>query len=79
MEPTSIVVAVLSLLGTFGGSLLGIRESNKIVELRLNDLEKKVDKHNNVVERVAIAERDIKSNCRRINELEDVLPRASGR
>lgn len=79
MEPTSIVVAALSLLGTFGGSLLGIRESNKIVELRLNDLEKKVDKHNNVVERMAIAERDIKSNGRRIDELEDVLPRVSGK
>lgn len=79
MESTSMVVAALSLLGTFGGSLLGIRESNKIVELRLNDLEKKVDKHNNVVERMAIAERDIKSNCRRIDELEDVLPRVSGK
>lgn len=79
MEPTSIAVAALSLLGTFGGSLLGIRESNKIVELRLNDLEKKVDKHNNVLERMAIAERDIKSNCRRIDELEDVLPKVYGR
>jgi len=79
MDWTTIIVAVIAFAGTFGGSLAGIRQSNKVVEIRLYELEKKVDKHNNIVERMAAVERDIKSNCRRLDELEDVLPRAAGK
>lgn len=84
MDWTSIVVAVLAFLGTLAGSALGIRQSNKVVELRLDTLddkmdnmEKKMDKYNDVVERVAIVESDIKSHDRRIGDLESVLPRVT--
>ena len=75
MDWTSVAVGVLALLGTLGGSALGIRQSNKIVEMRIINLEKKMDKHNNVIERMQIVENEIKSNCRRLDELEDVHPR----
>ena len=45
------IVALLSLAGTLIGSLSGILVANKLVNYRLGQLEKKVDKHNSVVER----------------------------
>lgn len=75
MDWTSVSVALLALLGTLGGSALGIRQSNKIVELRIINLEKKMDKHNNVIERMQIVESELRANGRRLDELEDVHPR----
>lgn len=46
-----IFVAVLSLAGTLAGSLCGILAANRITVYRIEQLEKKVDKHNSVVER----------------------------
>lgn len=46
-----ILVAIFSLAGTVIGSLAGILAANKLVNYRLGELEKKVDKHNSVVER----------------------------
>ena len=61
MEST-VVVAILSLVGTLGGSIIaGIVSNNK--------LERKVEKHNSVVERVAIAENTLKSQQHQIDEL----------
>lgn len=56
MDWTSIIVAGIAFAGTFGGSVAGIRASNRLVEHRLGELEKKVDKHNNLVERVTKVE-----------------------
>lgn len=52
----SIVVAILSLIGTLIGTLGGIVAANKLVAYRIEQLEKKVEKHNQVVERVYILE-----------------------
>ena len=49
---STIIVALLSLLGTLIGSLGGIIASNKLVIYRIQELEKKVNKHNEVIERV---------------------------
>ena len=48
----TIVVAILSLIGTFIGSLGGILAANKLVVYRIDQLEKKVEKHNGVIERM---------------------------
>lgn len=73
----SIVIAILSLVGTIIGSLLGILASNKLVVYRIEQLEKKVEKHNSVIERVYILEKDdavikedIKVANHRIEDLE---------
>lgn len=49
---STIIVALLSLLGTLIGSLGGIIASNKLMIYRIQELEKKVNKHNEVIERV---------------------------
>lgn len=47
-----IIVAILSLIGTLVGTFGGIVTANKLTTYRIEQLEKKVEKHNNVIERV---------------------------
>ena len=51
MNP-EIIVGILSLIGTFVGTMGGIMTSNKLTSYRLNLLEQKVDKHNNLIDRM---------------------------
>lgn len=48
----TIIVAGISLIGTLFGTLGGIMASSKMTTYRIEQLEKKVEKHNNLVERV---------------------------
>ena len=50
MSP-EIAIALLSLTGTLGGSLLGVLASSSLTRYRIEQLEKKVAAHNNIVER----------------------------
>lgn len=72
----TIIVALLSLAGTLMGSLFGILAANKLVVYRIEQLEKKVEKHNNVLERVYILETDdavIKEDLKVVNHrIEDL-------
>ena len=56
----TILVAVLGCIGTIIGSISGILIANKLVNWRLQRLEEKVDKHNRLIERMTVAENDIK-------------------
>ena len=74
----TIIVAILSLIGTLAGSLLGIIAANKLVIYRIEQLEKKVEKHNNVLERVydlenseAVIKEEIKVANHTIEDLEN--------
>ena len=49
---SEIVVAILSLVGTFIGTIGGILATQKLVTYRLQKLEEKVDKHNNLIDRM---------------------------
>ena len=51
-----IVVAIIALVGTAIGSLGGILAANRLTTYRIEQLEKKVDKHNCVVERITVVE-----------------------
>ena len=68
---SEIIVAFLSLVGTLGGSFLGVVASSKLTHYRLKQLEKKVDMHNHVVERVFVLEEQMKVANHRIADLED--------
>lgn len=74
----AILVALISLVGTLGGSFGGILTANKLTTYRIQQLEKKVEKHNNVIERVynlekneAVMEEEIKVVNHRIGDLEE--------
>lgn len=47
----TVIVALLSLVGTVAGSGLGVLASQKLTQYRLEQLEKKVQAHNNLIER----------------------------
>lgn len=49
---STIIVALVSFAGTVIGTIGGIMATNKLVTYRLEQLEKKVDLHNNAVERL---------------------------
>ena len=68
MEP-EIVVAICSLVGTLVGSLAGIMAANRLTNYRIEQLEEKVKKHNNLVERMTIVEQSTKSAHHRLDEL----------
>lgn len=53
---SEIIVALLGLLGTLAGSFLGVVAAGKLTQYRLQQLEEKVNKHNNLVERTYVLE-----------------------
>lgn len=55
----AIIVALLGLLGTLAGSYLASRKTTALVVYRLEQLELKVGKHNNLVERTYALEESV--------------------
>ena len=74
----TIIVSLISLLGTLGGTLGGILVSNKLTNYRIEQLEKKVEKHNQVIDRVyelekrdEVEKEEIKVINHRVADLEE--------
>ena len=75
-EAATIIVGFMSLLGTLAGSFGGI----KLMTYRIEQLEKKVEKHNSIIERTykleewaAVKDEQIKVANHRIEDLETKL------
>ena len=69
----SLITGVFALLGTY----LANRKAASLIEYRLSELEKKVDKHNNVIERTykleertELQEAELKRHSKRLENLE---------
>lgn len=67
---TEIVVALLALAGTALGSVAGILTANRLTNYRIQQLEIKVDKHNNFAGRIPVIEEQIKVINHRVGDLE---------
>lgn len=63
---SEIIIAILSFIGTMAGSFSGM----KLMSYRIEQLEKKVDKHNNFAERIPLIEEKIAVANHRISDLE---------
>ena len=75
-----VLVALIGLLGSGLGSVLGILVSSKLTQYRLEQLEKKVEVHNQVIDRVykleertELQEEKIKVANHRIGDLEEAV------
>jgi type VI protein secretion system component VasK len=73
----AVVVALLSLAGTLTGSYFAQRRSTALISYRLEQLEQKVNKHNNLIERTyrleekcALYDEKIRVANHRIEDLE---------
>ena len=64
MDIGSIIVAVIAFAGTLSGSFIAQRKSTALIAYRLEQLEIKVGKHNNLIERMY----KIEGNCRVLDE-----------
>ena len=62
----TVIVAIISVIGTFFGSLSGL----KLTSYRIEQLEKKVDKHNNFAERLPVVEEEIKNINNRLDRMD---------
>lgn len=73
-----VIVGLLSLVGTIIGTLGGIIATSRLTTYRIEQLEKKVDKHNHLIERVydieqhnAVIDEKIEVANHRIDDLEE--------
>jgi hypothetical protein len=73
----NVVIAVIAFFGTLTGTFGGIIASNKLTNYRIQQLEKKVDAHNDLImrtfkleEKSAVFEEKIKVANHRIKDLE---------
>lgn len=66
----TIIVSAISMIGTIIGSMMGVMKSNDKTLYRIEQLEKKVEAHNNLVERMTVVEQETKSNNNRLKRLE---------
>ncbi|PPK77487.1 hypothetical protein BXY41_11625 [Lacrimispora xylanisolvens] len=69
--PMEIMVALIGLAGSGIGTFAGIVASSKLTNYRIGQLEKKVDKHNTVIERTFRLEEQMKVANHRIADLEE--------
>ena len=73
----TVLVAILSLVGTLAGAYIANRKSIALIAYRLEQLENKVNKHNQVIERTykleeheAVMQEQIRVANHRIEDLE---------
>lgn len=74
-----VFTAAISLVGTLVGTLGGIALSSNLTNYRIEQLEKKVEKHNNLITRTykleqefAVMDEKVKVANHRIDDLEDL-------
>jgi hypothetical protein len=67
----TIVASILGLAGSAVGSLCGVLINTKLSNYRIEQLEKKVDKHNNFSDRIPVIEEQVKVINHRIDDLEN--------
>lgn len=63
---TEIIVSLITLIGT----LITVWSGNKLTAYRIEQLEQKVNKHNNLIERTFKIEERLSVDEQRINDLE---------
>lgn len=71
----TVIVAILSLVGTIAGSLGGILVASKLTNYRLQQLERKVDEHNGFGRLIPVMQEQIKELRADINKLQAEVAR----
>ena len=76
----SIIAAAIALIGSLAGTYFANRKASALIAYRLEELEKKVEAHNDLIERVyrleqhnEVQDTKIKEAERRIEDLEEAV------
>ena len=69
----TIIVSLISLVGSLGGTFGGILVSNKLTNYRIEQLEKKQDKHNSIIERTYKLEGEMQEVQHDISEIKQKI------
>ena len=66
--PTEVIVALIAFLGTCAGSYFANNKNQAVMDEKITDIKEdikklsdRVDKHNNLIERMAIVEQKLKN------------------
>lgn len=70
---TEFITSIISIIGTLGGAFLGVVTSARLTAYRIEQLEKKVDKHNRFAEVIPVIQSQISNIYHEINEIRGVL------
>lgn len=77
---TALITAISTIVGALISGVVSLLVSSQqhdksmaLIEYRIGELEAKMDKHNNLIERMAIVERDLKTNWNKLDELRDEI------
>ena len=65
----SVIVGILALIGTLAGTFGGILTANRLTTYRIERLEEKVNKHNNLIERTYKLEGRMDEAFHELNDL----------
>lgn len=68
MKP-EIVIAIVTSASTLIAAIVSIIVNNNLIGYKVDELKKQIEKHNSVIERVFVVERDVKTSFNRIDEL----------
>lgn len=73
MDFSTIIVAALALVGTLVGTYFSNNKTTGLILYRMEQLEKKVEKHNTVIERTYKLERDLSTAFTKIDNLREEI------
>lgn len=64
----NIITSLIGIIPAILVAIVSIISNNQIVKVKIEELEKKVDKHNNIIERTYKLESDVETAFKRIDE-----------
>lgn len=71
----NIIISLIGIVPTIVVAVVSIISNNAVIRTRIDELEKKVEKHNQIIERTYKVERDIETCFVRIDEERDRIER----
>lgn len=72
---TQIAVAFITSGASLLVAIISIVMNNRILGYKVDELKKQVEKHNNLIERTAVIERDLKTAFNKIDDMRDDIGR----